>query len=171
MAGINQGAQVRLAQSQQQLFQTYLATNRTWLDANYPRYRAAGGQMSYLDFARWGLTTANGTNIAGAVQMQRGIYDGNAAANRTVQEGFASYNAGAAANSAAISQTLRNYDQEAIRGNAPYVDPASGQTRWLPFAPAPGRPFTSGGETYVQRQDGTYFQQRGNAWVPLQQAR
>jgi len=63
-----------------------------------------------------------------------------------------------------MSRTAENYAHWAIRGNAPYIDPGTGQTRWLPYAPQPSQPFNSGGETYVQ---GRYFRRHGNAWLPM----
>ena len=163
--------QNRLAQSQQQLFQQYVATNQEWLQRNYAQHRAGGGQMTFAQFAYWGLMTANGTNMAGAAQAQRDWFQGSQNANRTIQQGYADYNRGSAANSEATSRTARNYSEGAIRGNTPYVDPESGQTRWLPYASQPGQPFNSGGQVYVQAPNGAYYQQRGNGWVPMQPGR
>ncbi len=163
--------QNQLAMAQRQNFQAYLSDNREWLQRNYAQHRANGGQMSFQQFAQWGLSTANGTNYAGALRAQRDRFNGQQQANRTVQEGFASYNAGSAARSAETSRIAKNYGEGAIRGNAPYIDPNSGQTRWLPYGAQPGQQFTSGGETYMQNRNGTYFQQRGNGWVPMNPGR
>jgi len=87
MAGINGINQQRLAQSRQQLFQQYFRTDGPWLRHNYARHCAAGRQMSPQQFAWWGLTTANGANIAGAAQAQRDQFDSQQCANRTIQQG------------------------------------------------------------------------------------
>ena len=171
MAGFNNMNQQRLAQSQQQLFQQYVQTNGPWLRENYARHRAGGGQMSPDQFAWWGLTTANGTNIAGAAQAQRDRFAGQQAANRTVQEGHASYNRGMANNSARMDEAARNYSNGAVRGVAPYVDPRTGQAVMLPYMPTPGVPFASGGEAYVQGRDGTYYQRQGNGWTSMSPGR
>ena len=167
MASANAMNQNRLAQSQQQLFQQYIASNGPWLQQNYAAHRAAGGQMTFQQFAYWGLMTANGTNIAGAQQAQRDQFIGQQRANRTIQEGYSSYNQGSANNSARMDQAARNYSNGAIRGVAPYTDPRTGQTVMLPYAGQPGRPFNSGGETYMQDGNGNYRQWQGNGWAPM----
>ncbi len=163
--------QNQLAMSQQQLFQTYIAQNRDWLARNYAAHRAAGGTMSFEQFAYWGLMTANGTNVQGALQAQQDWFRGQQRAHETVQQGHADYNAGSRANSEATDRALHDYNEGAIRGNAPYVDPNSGETRWLPYAAQPGQPFNWGGEVYVRAPDGGYYQRQGNAWVQMQPGR
>ncbi|MCK8784071.1 hypothetical protein M0638_06720 [Roseomonas sp. NAR14] len=155
------------AAAQQRIFQQYLAAYGPWLQQQYAQYRAQGGPMSYPEFAWWNLMTANGTNVQGAMAAQRDRFEGWQRANRTVQEGFASYNDGARANGARTDAAIGRYADEAIRGQAPYVDPRTGATVMLPYAAAPGRPFEQGGTTYVQAPDGTYRQWQGQGWVPL----
>lgn len=123
--------------------------------------------MSPQQFAWWGLTTANGTNIAGVAQAQRDQFEGQQRANRTVQQSNESYNRGMASNSARMDEAARNYSNGAIRGVAPYVDPRTGQSAMLPYAPSQGVPFNSGGDTYVQGRDGTYHQRRDNEWTSM----
>lgn len=167
MAGINGRNQQRLAQSQQALFQEYVRTNGPWLQQNYAMHRANGGQMSFGQFAYWGMMTANGTNIEGGLQAQRDQDAGRRRANETVQEGYRSYNGGMADNSRRMDDAAANWTNGAVRGVAPYVDPRTGQQVMLPYAPQPGVPFTSGGEGYVQGRDGVYYHQSGNGWVPM----
>lgn len=168
MQGFVAQQQNQLAMAQQQLFQTYIAQNRDWLDRNYAAHRAAGGPMSFEQFATWGMMTANGTNLDGARQAQENWFQGQQGAYGTVQQGNADYNAGSRANSDRTDRALQRYDEGAIRGNAPYIDPNSGETRWLPYAAQPGQPFNSGGEAYLRAPNGTYYQRQGNAWIPME---
>lgn len=164
MATVNNMHMNQINRAQQQTFQDYVASNQEWLQRAYAQHRSSGGQMTPLQFAQWGLMTANGTNYAGALNAQRRQFEGNQRANRTIQEDYADYNAGSAANSAARSEAVRRWGEGAIRGNAPFIDPNTGQTRYLPYAVQPGQPFSSGGETYMQDPNGSYYQQRGNGW-------
>lgn len=161
------GRQEYVADQQRRLFWTYVATNGDWLREHYARYRASGGPMTPAQFAHWGLSTANETNIPAALDAQTAAYLGAQRAHRTIQEGNGDYNAGMAANSARTSDTARRYDEEAMRGNAPFVDPGSGETRWLPNAGEPNRPFQVGGDEFVRNDGGELFQKRGNDWVRL----
>jgi hypothetical protein len=88
------------------------------------------------------------------------LVPGTERANGTVRQGYAEYNSGSRANSEATDQTLNNYDEGAIRGNAPYVDANSGETRWLPYAAPPEEPFNLGGEVYVRARDGAIISAR-----------
>ncbi len=152
--------------AQQQNFQNYLNTNQQWLRQNYAAHRANGGQMSFLQFAQWGLMTANGTNYAGARQAQIDRFNGTQNANRTVQGGYQDYNAGMYNNSRRMGEAATRYDQGAIRGNAQYGSP-NGQGTWLPYGRQSNQPFTQGGNTYVQTPNGNYYQQQGNSWVQM----
>ncbi len=167
MSNFNSANQARLAQSQQQLFQQYVQTNGPWLQRNYAEHRARGGQMTFQQFAYWGLMTANGTNIAGAQQAQRDQFAGQQRAMGTIQEGYASYNRGMTQNSQRMDQATENWTNGAIRGVAPYVNPQTGQSVQLPYSARPGQPFNSGGQTYVQDQQGTYRQWTGNGWMQM----
>lgn len=167
MQSFTAGNQARLAQSQQRLFEQYVQSNGPWLQQNYAAHRAQGGQMSFQQFAYWGLMTANGSNIAGAAQAQRDAFEGGQRADRIIQQGNDSYNRGAAENSARTGRAVEGWTNGAIRGVAPYVDPRSGQVVQLPYARLPGTPFQSGGQTYIQDQAGTYRQWTGNGWVTM----
>lgn len=163
--------QARLAQSQQQLFQQYIQSNGPWLQRAYAEHRAARGQMTFQQFAYWGLMTANGTNLAGAAQAQRDWFAGQQGAQETVQQGNRDYRQGMYDNSRRTSDTAQRYDNGAVRGVAPYIDPQTGQAVMLPYGSQPGQPFNSGGNTYVQDQQGNYRQWMGNGWAPMTPAR
>ncbi len=171
MMQLNQANIDRTAQAQRQIYDQYVAENQGWLRENYAAHLRSGGRMTPQQFAYWGLMTANGTNVQGAVQAQRDQFEGQQRAHRTITEGNDSYNRGSAANSRAMSDTANRYNQGAIRGNTAVVDPTSGETRYLPYGAPPGQPFMSGGETYVRNQYGTFFQQRGNSWMPMNPGR
>ncbi|MEP7182692.1 MAG: hypothetical protein ABI886_10920 [Betaproteobacteria bacterium] len=159
--------QSRNAAAQQQIWQSYLREYGPWLQQQYSQYR---GPMTFEQFAYWNLMTANGTNIAGARQAQEDQFRGNQAANATVQQGFTDYRQGMYANSDRTSRAAENYAQGAIRGNTALVDPRTGQMQWLPYAQPYNQPFTSGGQTYVQNENG-YFVWNGGSWTLLQPRR
>ena len=167
MANINTRNMQQIQNSQQQLFENYVATNQSWLRQNYAAHRANGGQMSPQQFAYWGLMTANGTNIQGAQQAQRDQFIGNQHANRTIQEGNQRYNQGMYDNSRRTSETAERYNQGAIRGNGQYINPYNGERTWLPYSGQPNQPFTQNGNTYMQTPDGRYYQQQGNSWMQM----
>lgn len=165
MQSFTAGNQARLAQSQQELFQQYIQSNGPWLQRAYAEHRAAGGQMTFQQFAYWGLMTANGTNVAGAAQAQRDWFAAQQRAQQTTQQGNQDYRQGMYDNSRRMSDTAQRYDNGAVRGVAPYIDPQTGQAVMLPFGSQPGQPFNSGGNTYVQDQQGNYLQWVGNGWA------
>ena len=168
MAGFVANQQAQNAAQQQAIFRQYLAVYGPWLQGQYAQYRAQGGPMSFEQFAYWNMMTANGTNVAGAAEAQRQQFEASQRANRTVQEGHASYNEGSRQNSQRMEQAAGRYSTEAIRGQSPYVDPRTGQTVLLPTNVAPGQPFNWGGEAYVRDQAGNFHRRDGNGWVPLQ---
>jgi len=167
MQGFIAQQQGQLAQSQQMMFQAYIAQNQEWLQRNYAIHRANGGPMSFEQFAYWGMMTANGTNLQGAAQAQRDWYEGRQRAQDTVQQGYDSYNRGSRANSEATSETMRRSTEGAVRGNAPYVDPQTGETRWLPYSAPVNQPFRLGGEVYVRAQNGAFYQRQSNGWMEM----
>jgi len=167
MQGFVMQQQQQNAQQQQMLFQSYIAQNRDWLQRNYAIHRANGGPMSFEQFAYWGLMTANGTNLQGAAQAQRDWYEGRQRAQDTIQQGNDSYNAGSRANSESTSRTMQRSTEGAVRGNAPYMDPQTGQTRWLPYNAPVNQPFNMGGEVYVRAPNGSFYQRQGNGWMEM----
>jgi hypothetical protein len=158
------------AQSQQALWQRHLSVNGPRLRAQYAQMRASGrANMSYEQFAYWDLMTAAGSNVQGALRHQQNQFAGRQQANATVQQGYASYNAGWAQNSARQSAAVSNYTNQAIRGVSPYVD-SSGRTTMLPHYLAQGQTYQSGGNVYAQDAQGTYYRQQNNGWVRMDAA-
>ncbi|MDP3660979.1 hypothetical protein [Phenylobacterium sp.] len=167
MANTLAQAQARNTAGQQQIWQNYLRTYGPWLRQRYSVYR---GPMTFDQFAYWNLMTANGTNVAGAMQAQRDQFRGNQEAYATVQQGNDAYRQGMYDNSARTSRSAENYSQGAIRGNSAQIDPNTGQTTWLPYAQPYNQPFMSGGQTYYQDQNG-YYQWNGYGWTRMQSRR
>ncbi|MEO7254014.1 MAG: hypothetical protein ABIZ64_07215 [Casimicrobium sp.] len=158
------------AQSQQALWQRHLSVNGPRLRAQYAQMRASGrANMSYEQFAYWDLMTAAGSNVQGALRHQQNQFAGRQQANATVQQGYASYNAGWAQNRARQSAAVSNYTNQAIRGVSPYVD-SSGRTTMLPHYLAQGQTYQSGGNVYAQDAQGTYYRQQNNGWVRMDAA-
>jgi hypothetical protein len=159
------------AQSQQALWQRHLSVNGPRLQAQYAQMRASGrANMSFEQFAYWDLMTAAGTNVQGALQHQQNQFAGMQRANATVQQGHASYNAGWANNSARQSAAVANYSNQAIRGVSPYRD-SYGNTTMLPHYLPQGQTYQSGGNTYAQDAQGTYYHYQGNSWVRMDAGR
>jgi hypothetical protein len=59
------------------------------------------------------------------------------------------------------------WDHEAIRGEAQYVDPPTGQRQWLPYAAQPGQITSWGGNNYVMDRQGQYWVQNGQYWTRM----
>jgi hypothetical protein len=164
-------AQRQGAQQQQALWQRHLQTNGPRLRQQYAQMQASGrATMSFQQFAYWDLMTAAGTNVQGALQHQQNQFAGSQRANATLQQGHASYNAGWANNSARQSAAVANYTNQAIRGVSPYQD-SSGRTTMLPHYLAQGQTYQSGGNTYAQDAQGTYYRAQGNGWVRMDAGR
>ena len=158
------------AQSQQALWQRHLSVNGPRLRAQYAQMRASGrANMSFEQFAYWDMMTAAGTNVQGALQHQQNQFAGMQRANAAVQQGYASYNAGWAQNSARQSAAVANYTNQAIRGVSPYVD-SSGRKAMLPHYLAQGQTYQSGGNVYAQDAQGTYYRQQNNGWTRMDPA-
>ncbi|MBK7261928.1 MAG: hypothetical protein IPI03_08700 [Rubrivivax sp.] len=171
-AMLNQARQ-QTANSQQQLWQHHLRVNGPRLQQQYQQILASGNRsMTFEQFAYWDLMTAAGTNVQGAVDAQRRQFDGLQAANRTVQAGHASYNAGWADNSRRQSAAVANYSNQAIRGVAPYVDSRTGATQMLPHNLPAGQVYRDGNNNaYAQDNQGVYHRWDGNGWTRMDAAR
>lgn len=158
------------AQLQQALWQRHLSINGPRLRSQYEQMRASGrASMSFQQFAYWDLMTAAGTNVQGALQHQQNQFAGMQRANATVQQGHASYNAGWAQNSARQSAAVANYTNQAIRGVSPYID-STGRKKMLPHYLGQGQTHQSGGNTYAQDAQGTYYRQHNNGWLRMDAA-
>ena len=155
----------------QQVWQQYLHTYGPWLRQQYQQQLAAGNtQLTFEQFAYWMLMTANGTNIAGAQEAQRRQFEGNQQANRTVQEAYQRYNEEMRRNSQRHDRAVENWDRQVVQGNAPYIDPTTGQIINLPYATQPGQVISSGGRTFRRDEYGRYQEWRGNGWIVLNPA-
>ena len=158
------------AQSQQALWQRHLSVNGPRLRAQYAQMRASGrANMSFEQFAYWDMMTAAGTNVQGALQHQQNQFAGMQRANAAVQQGYASYNAGWAQNSARQSAAVANYTNQAIRGVSPYVDSSGRKAMLQPYL-AQGQTYQSGGNVYAQDAQGTYYRQQNNGWTRMDAA-
>lgn len=161
------------AHAQQQLWQQHLRINGPRLQQQYRQLLASGNRaFTFEQFAYWDLMTAAGTNIQGARAAQQAQFEGNQAAHRTVQQGYASYNAAMAANSARESAAVANYGNHAIRGVGPYVDAQTGATLMLPHSLPAGQVYRDAqNNAYAQDAQGVYHRWSGNGWVRLDAAR
>lgn len=157
----------------QQIWQQHLQVNGPRLQQQYRQMLASGNRgMTYEQFAYWDLMTAGGTNVQGAADAQRRQFEGLQAANRTVQAGNASYNAGMADNSRRQSEAVANYSNQAIRGVGPYVDSRTGITQMLPHSLPAGQIYRDGNNNaYAQDNQGVYHRWTGNAWVRMDAVR
>jgi hypothetical protein len=154
--------------SQRQLWQRHLQVNGPRLRAQYQQLLASGQRgITFEQFAYWDLMTAAGTNVPGAQAAQRRQFEGNQAAYRTVQQGHDSYNAGWRSTSQRQSDAVARYSNEAIRGNAPYVDPATGRSYNLPHSLPAGQVHRAGDEYVVQDRGGNYFRWTNTGWTPM----
>lgn len=172
MAAINNYHMQQNQAAMQNTRQQHYQQNLPRLQAGYRQYLASGQRgMTFAQYVHWDLMTAAGTNVQGALQAQRDQFAGNQRANDIVQSGYASYNSGWANNQARTSAALSRYSNQAIRGNAPYVDPHTGATTQLPYYLPPGQHYTYNGTTYAQDQQGTYYRHDGSAWTRLQSGR
>lgn len=172
-ANIAFGAQVdqQLAQMQQQLYQQYNQFWQSCLDnpefkAGYKQHQQEGGQLSYEQYVYWAVTTANGTNVQGAINAQNARFRGWQQAAATQQSGFDSYNQGWWQNEARKEAAMQRYVDLAVRGNNYYQDPYTGTTYTLPMSGGSGY-FQTGGQTFFLDAAGKYYRFNGAGWTEL----
>jgi hypothetical protein len=156
----------------QQVWQNYLQQFGPQLREGYRAHLAAGNMppMSFEQFARWNMMTANGTDLGGAARAQNDWFRGQQGAHQTITGAYDRNNEAWRQRSEREMAAVDRWDRGAIQGNAPYVDPRTGATRWLPYAPQPGQIVTQGGSSYVQDRTGTYQQWQGNRWQSMDDA-
>lgn len=160
------------AQSQMAIWHYHLRSNGPRLQREYAHLQRSGqASFTFEQYAYWDLMTAAGTNVQGAMDAQRSRFEGQQRAHRTVQEGHASYNAGWADQSRRQSAAVENHTNQAIRGVAPYVDPATGQQTMLPHHLPQGQAVQVNGNVYAQDASGQYYRRENHAWVRLNAAR
>jgi hypothetical protein len=169
----NMAAMLGRAQQQnnagiQQLWQTYLQQNGPRLMAEY-RQLVANGQAvgTFEQYAYWSLMTANGTDLNTWRQQSEQNFQRLQQGHQTVQQGNDDYNQGWQRNTERQTQAVENNTNQTIRGNAPYENPDGGDPIWLPNNAPPRQPFNWGGNIYVRDENGNYYRQQGNDWLPL----
>lgn len=167
MDDANVSAQNQISAAQQQSWLNYLQKNGPWLKQQYDQYR---GPMDFQQFAYWNMITANGTNIAAAMQAQQDQFRGNQGAYASVQQGNDAYRKGMYANGETASEAVEGYSIGAIRGDSTQIDPSTGQEKLLPYAQPYNQPFDIGGERYVQNERG-FYQWNGTSWILMQPGR
>ncbi len=134
-----QGMQMQNQLAQQQLMQGYIAQNGPQLQAEYRQFVSSTGmQIPFEQFVYSHIMTQGGRNPGPALQQQQQNFRALQDANRTVQQGYDSYNSGYYANQQRQSQALSRYSNEAIGGNAYYNNPQTGETYNLPYGSSPG---------------------------------
>jgi hypothetical protein len=167
MAGALAAQQQNLAIQQQQLWNSYMRTYGPSLREQYRHYR---GPMTFEQFAYWNFTTANGTNVGGAMQAQQDRFRGQQQSYGTIQQGNERYRQGMYDNSDHTARSLENYTQGAIRGNVAQIDPRTGQASWLPHDAPYNRPFAHSGQRYLRNEKGYFVWDNGH-WMLMQPAR
>ena len=145
--------------AQQQLMQNYIAQNGPRLQQEYQQYVAQTGQQIPFESFVWShMMTAGGTNPGPALEAQRRNFEGLQTANRTVQEGYASYNGGYYANQNTLSGVYNRYNEGAIQGNAQYQNPQTGEVYTMPYGGQSGMYNSPNGNTFVNDSQGNYHQ-------------
>lgn len=140
----------------------YVAQNRERLEEDY---RRSGMTMPWDQFIQWHISTAGGTNYGAALEAQQKQFEGLQAANRTMQQGFDSYNSGYWHNQQTMDKVFGRYSREAIGGNAVYHNPITGEAFDLPYGGS--GVYTQGHNTFAgdnvgnwNQVDGLGFQQQ-----------
>jgi hypothetical protein len=150
--------QANLAAQQQQLLQSYVQTMGPKLVQDYQQFMATTGmQIPFEQYAYYHMATAGGTNPGPALAQQQRNFQALQEANRTQQQGFESYRQGMEQNSQTMDRIADAYANQAIRGNAQYVNPYTNEMSNLPYTSGPGY-YTGGGNTYYQSPTGQYYQ-------------
>ncbi len=145
---------------QQQLMQSYIQAYGPQLRQEYQQYlQTTGAQISFEQFVYYHMMTAGGTNAGPALQQQQQNFRALQQANQSLQQGYDSYNQGWWNNSQTMDQTLDNYDNQAIRGNAYYGNPYTGETYNLPYTSGPGY-YGGSDEAFYQDPTGRYYQEQ-----------
>lgn len=140
--------------SQQALIQNYIAQFGPQLRQ---QWQQSGAQVPFEQFVQWHIMTQGGTNYGPALQVQQDQFKGWQSANATVQSGYNSYNQGYWQNQATLDSAAGRFTNEAINGNAGYVNPQTGEAFNLPYYSQPGV-YTQGFNTFGVDNSGNYHQ-------------
>ena len=149
-----QNQQAQLNQQRASMVQNYIAQNGARLQQDYQR---SGMQVPFDQFVQWHIMTAGGTNYGPAIQAQQNQFAGWQAANRTVQEGYNSYNQGYWQNQNTYDNSAARYSNEAIQGNAHYTNGQTGEVFNLPYGAEQGV-YSQGNNTFSNDANGNYYQ-------------
>ncbi len=114
-------------------------------------------RVTFPQFAYSCMITMNGQNPGPALAQQQRNFQASQNANRTVQEGYQDYNQGWQQNQHQLSNAYARYDQQAVRGNAYYQNPMTGQVVELPYGGQPGV-YQNNQGTWAAGQNGQYYQ-------------
>ncbi len=159
-----QGMMMNNQMQQQQLIQSFIQQNGPQLRQAYAQYlNSTGIQIPFEQFVYYYIMTAGGTNPGPALQQQQRNFQGLQDAHRTQQQGYESYNQGWQNNSQRMDNAVNRYSEQAIRGNAPYTNPATGEVQNLPYTSGPGY-YQQNGNTYYQAPSGQYYQVDPNGY-------
>lgn len=151
-----QAMQAQNAMAQQQLLQQFVQQNGPQLQADYQRYvQATGQQIPFQQFAYYHMMTQGGRNAGPALQQQQQNFQALQEANRTVQQGYNSYNQGWQQQQQQMGAAMDRYSQ-ANRGYQNYQNPATGEVAQLPY----GQPgvYQNNQGTYATDPMGNYHQ-------------
>jgi hypothetical protein len=150
--------QTNLAAQQQHLLQNYIQMMGPKLVQDYQQFvTTTGMQIPFEQYAYTHMATAGGTNPGPALASQQRNFQALQEANRTQQQGFESYRQGMQQNSQTMDRIAEAYDNQAIRGNAQYMNPYTNEVSNLPYTSGPGY-YAGGGNTYYQSPAGQYNQ-------------
>jgi hypothetical protein len=158
----NQQLQSRMMQNQMgqtQLLQNYIQAYGPQLNAAYQQYirQPGASPLTFEQFAYWSLTTMGGTNPGPALEQQQRNFQAQQNANRAVQQGYQDYNQGWEQNQRRLDNSYNHYDQQAVRGQANYQNPMTGQVTELPYGAPPGV-YQNNQGTWAAGPDGQYQQ-------------
>lgn len=153
------------AMGMQQLYAAYLQEFGPLLEREYAAWGYQTG-ASFDDFALYMLRTANGTDIQGALDLQRQTFEGLQRAHRSQDEAGRIVIDSAGRNSDAAIKAVEGYTLSAVRGNV-IVDGPNGQVE-LPYSNVEiGQRFNANdGYTYMLTPDG-YAVLTGFGWTLL----
>lgn len=144
--------------AQQQLLQSYIQQNGPQLQRDYQQYvQTTGMQIPFEQFAYSHMATQGGRNPGPALQQQQNNFRALQDAHNTVQQGFDSQNQGWWANQQRQDNVYQRYDDGAIRGNAYYQNPNTGETYQMPYGGQPGV-YGNNQDTFINDQQGNYHQ-------------
>mgnify|MGYP001810044988 CR=1 FL=1 len=146
----------QLQQARQQLRQSFIQQHGPQLQQEYQQFiQSTGYQIPFETFVDNYMATAGGTNPGPALQQQQRNFQALQDANRSLQQGYDSYNQGWRDNQQRMDNAFQRYDQQAIRGNAYYGNPQTGNVYELPYGGSTGVYGSPGGTIYTD-QSGNY---------------